>query len=244
MEAWTRLCSSAFMQITVDDYQGAPVLHRLPVRHFDVFNRLVHHGGHFASCEAYRSVRIQSPGEVHLPGLWYLAGDVAIEIVPEFPTVGVKLARRSVVDKEINAGIAGIAEFLVHALLQQLLAEGMVEPQGTGVGGMLDPIDVFGQPTEERRPVMPLGVFQEALFSWQITEFLLLCGSLAGEHIPALYTEQRPVPFASHGDFAVCSTAHAGICLVRLRFLRIGGTLCLSHTDCENKEAPPSTPCQ
>ena len=63
----------------------------------------------------------------------------------------------------------------------------MVEPHGTRIGGMLDPVDVLGQPTEERRPVMPLGVSQKGRSSRQITEFLLLRGSLAREHIPSLY---------------------------------------------------------
>ena len=104
-------------------------------------------------------MRIQSPSEVYFFGFWYLAGEVAIEIVPELPAVSVKLPRRSVIDEEINSRVVGIAKFLVHALLQQLLAEGMVEPHWTGIGGMLDPVDVLGQPTEERHSVVPLGVF-------------------------------------------------------------------------------------
>jgi len=128
----------------VDDDQGTTVHHGLPVWHFDVLNRLVHHGGHFASRVANRSVSVQRPGEVHFPGFRYLAGQVAIEIVPKLPAVSVKLPRRSVIDEEINSRVVGIAKFLVHGLLQQLLAEGMVEPHGTGVGGMLDPVDVFG----------------------------------------------------------------------------------------------------
>ena len=54
----------------------------------------------------------------------------------------------------------------------------------------------------------------------------LLRGPLAGEHVPALYAEERPAAFASGGDFTVRSTVYASIRFVRLRFRRLGGTLC------------------
>ena len=173
----------------VDDDQGATIHHGLPVWHFDVFNRLVHHGVHFASRVANRSVRIQRPGEVYFLGFRYLAGEVAIEIVPQLPTVSVELPSRPVIDEEINSRIVGIAEFLVRTLLQQFLTERMIEPNRPSAGGMLDPVDVLRQATKERHSVMPLGVFQEARSSGQITQFFLLRGPLAGEHVPALYAE-------------------------------------------------------
>ena len=176
----------------VDNDQGATIHHRLPVGQFDVFHRLVHHRGHFASRVANRPVGVESPGEVHLLSLRYLAGEVAIEIVPQFPTVGVKAARRAVIDKEINSGIAGITKFLVRGLLQQFLAEGMIEPHGTGVGGMLDPVDILSASAEKRHPVVPLRILQETRASRQITQFFLLRGPLAGKHVPALHTKQRP----------------------------------------------------
>ena len=71
----------------VDNDQGAAIHHGLPVGHFDVFNRLVHHRGHFASCVANRSVRVERPGEIHFAGFRDLAGEVAVEIVPEFPAI-------------------------------------------------------------------------------------------------------------------------------------------------------------
>ena len=179
----------------VDNDQGATIHHRLPVGQLDVFHRLVHHRGHFASRVANRPVGIESPGEVHFLSFRYLAGEVAIEVVPQFPAVGVKAARRAVIDKEINAGVAGITKFLVRGLLQQFLAEGVIEPHGTGVGGMLDPVDIFGPSAEKRHPVVPLRIFQETRASRQIPQFFLLRRSLAGKHVPTLHPEQRPGSF-------------------------------------------------
>ena len=95
-------------------------------------------------------MRIQRPGEVYFLGFRYLAGEVAIEIVPQLPTVSVELPSRPVIDEEINSRIVGIAEFLVRTLLQQFLTERMIEPNRPSAGGMLDPVDVLRQATEER----------------------------------------------------------------------------------------------
>ena len=112
---------------------------------------------------------------------------MAVKIVPEFPSIGEKLPCRSVIDKKINARIAGIAKFLIHTFLKELLAKGVVEPHRPSISRMLYPGYILSPPTEERHPVMPLGVSQKARSSGQIPEFLLLRGPLAREHVPSLY---------------------------------------------------------
>jgi len=82
------------------------------------------------------------------------------------------------VSQEINAGLAGIADFLIHRLLEQFLAEWVVEPERPGVGGVFDPVHIFGQPTEERGTVMPLGRSKDALRTGQVTKLLSLGRSL------------------------------------------------------------------
>ena len=67
---------------------------------------------------------------------------------------------------------------------------------------------------------MPLGGLEKSLFTGQVADFLPLCRTRAGIHIPSLHTQKRTGGLASH------------LGCLRVRGSILGMTMACS--DCEN----------